>query len=233
MLELIASIWAFGPSYFKSKFHVVDALVIITGFALDLALHGDLEEAASLIVVLRLWRVFKIIEELSLGAQEQADQMDLEIEKLRGESVVLKNERDGLRGALEGVRKNLEDSRRELVEVKGEKAKEAKAREEKAKDTRQKGKEPEVWTEAPEGEIEEREVDDRETEEAVIDDDFEEGEGEEGEYEEEVPRVRKFVVDTERGEFGVEIDEDAVEYDSNEEFIEEEKKSDPERRGRY
>ncbi|OCT52271.1 hypothetical protein CLCR_09257 [Cladophialophora carrionii] len=42
-------------------------------FAIDLVLRtggGPLEEAGSLVVVLRLWRVFKIIEEFSSGAEE-------------------------------------------------------------------------------------------------------------------------------------------------------------------
>ncbi|QDS76257.1 hypothetical protein FKW77_001465 [Venturia effusa] len=109
MLELVLSIWAFGPTYFRSRFHIIDALVVITGFALDLSLHGGtIEEAASLIVVLRLWRVFKIIEELSLGAQEQVDALEDEIELLRDENLRLKSA--GLAGRKEGEswRKELE-----------------------------------------------------------------------------------------------------------------------------
>lgn len=99
MLELLLSIWAFGPTYFRSKFHIIDALVVIAGFALDLSLHGGvLEEAASLIVILRLWRVFKIIEELSLGAQEQVEEMEVEIEKLRSENLDLRRAGYPVRG---------------------------------------------------------------------------------------------------------------------------------------
>ena len=56
--------------YFRSWFHCLDATVIIAGFVVDVSLKGVQEEAGSLIVALRLWRVFKIIEELSAGAQE-------------------------------------------------------------------------------------------------------------------------------------------------------------------
>jgi cell division protein FtsB len=56
--------------------------VIVAAFVLDVALHGVSEEAASLIVVLRLWRVFKIIEELSVGAQEQMEELKEKIEDL-------------------------------------------------------------------------------------------------------------------------------------------------------
>lgn len=83
MAELIACVWAFGleyasqpyhgqagntdrcGSYFKSKFHCFDATVILAGFVIDVCLKGVLEEAGSIVVILRLWRVFKIVEEFS------------------------------------------------------------------------------------------------------------------------------------------------------------------------
>ncbi|CAG7563104.1 unnamed protein product [Fusarium equiseti] len=76
MLELIASVWAFGWKYFNSWFHCFDAFIVIAGFITDVALRGIIEEVASLIVVMRLWRVIKIIEEISLGAQEQNEKLN-------------------------------------------------------------------------------------------------------------------------------------------------------------
>jgi hypothetical protein len=64
--------------------------VVVSGFVLDLVLKGDVEEAASLIVALRLWRVFKIIEELAAGAQEQMSEMSTRIEQLELEIKELK-----------------------------------------------------------------------------------------------------------------------------------------------
>lgn len=46
--------------YFKSKFHCFDAIVIVAGFIVDVCLKGILEEVGSIVVVLRLWRVFKV-----------------------------------------------------------------------------------------------------------------------------------------------------------------------------
>jgi voltage-gated hydrogen channel 1 len=92
MLELIASVWAFGLSYFKSKFHIFDALVIVASFVIDVLLQGSLEEAASMIVVLRLWRVVKIVEELSVGAEEQVEHMDARIRELEKENSELREE---------------------------------------------------------------------------------------------------------------------------------------------
>jgi voltage-gated hydrogen channel 1 len=76
--------------YFASYFHSFDAIVIVAGFIVDVLLHGILEEVASLVIVLRLWRFFKIIEEFSVGAQEQMDGLELRIESLESENKDLK-----------------------------------------------------------------------------------------------------------------------------------------------
>ena len=47
-------------SYFHSWFHCLDATVITAAFAIDVLLRGVVEEVGSLVVVLRLWRVFKV-----------------------------------------------------------------------------------------------------------------------------------------------------------------------------
>ncbi len=59
---------------------------------MDVLLHGILEEVASLVIVLRLWRFFKIIEEFSVGAEEQMDQLELKMEKLKEENAELKRQ---------------------------------------------------------------------------------------------------------------------------------------------
>ena len=79
-------------SYFKSKFHCFDAAVIIAGFIVDVCLKGVLEEVGSIVVVLRLWRVFKIIEEFSAGAEEEMDAMTEKLERLERENEELKKE---------------------------------------------------------------------------------------------------------------------------------------------
>lgn len=53
------------PRFLSTSFHILDTLVIIASFTIDVLLHGTIEEIASLVVILRLWRVFKIIEEFS------------------------------------------------------------------------------------------------------------------------------------------------------------------------
>ncbi|RDW61047.1 hypothetical protein BP6252_12430 [Coleophoma cylindrospora] len=92
LAELIVNIWAFGWRYFTSYFHCFDATVILAGFVVDVLLHGVLEEIASLVILLRLWRVFKIVEEFSVGAEEQMDGLTLRIEKLEAENEKLRKE---------------------------------------------------------------------------------------------------------------------------------------------
>lgn len=81
-----------SSSYFRSKFHCFDAFVILLAFIIDVLLHGVLEEIASLVVVLRLWRVFKIVEELSGAAEEQMDGLRERIADLEEENEKLKSE---------------------------------------------------------------------------------------------------------------------------------------------
>lgn len=50
-------------SYLHSWFHVFDALVIVASFLIDILTRGVVEEVASLVIILRLWRFVKIVEE--------------------------------------------------------------------------------------------------------------------------------------------------------------------------
>ena len=66
-----------------------------------MALRGGLEEAGSLIIVLRLWRVFKIIEEFSAGADDQMEELHEYIVKLQQEKQEIIRENQKLKGRLE------------------------------------------------------------------------------------------------------------------------------------
>ena len=55
-----------------------------------------------MIVVMRLWRVIKIIEEISLGAQEQNEKLNEMLEDCKRENEMLKREISQLRGAQSG-----------------------------------------------------------------------------------------------------------------------------------
>ncbi|RFU29682.1 hypothetical protein B7463_g6674, partial [Scytalidium lignicola] len=101
LLELVISIWAFGWSYFQSWFHCFDATVIVASFLIDVVLKGVVEEVASLVVILRLWRFLKIVEEFSVGAEEQMDALEMRIEQLEVENNDLKRELKKQKGTLD------------------------------------------------------------------------------------------------------------------------------------
>lgn len=64
---------------------------------MDVLLRGVIEEVASLVVILRLWRVVKIIEELSVGAQEQMEDLIEKVTDLQRENEELKAELEALK----------------------------------------------------------------------------------------------------------------------------------------
>lgn len=78
--------------YLHSWFHIFDALIIIISFLVDVLARGVVEEVASLVVILRLWRFVKIIEEMGVGASEQMEDLEMRIEQLEKENSGLKTE---------------------------------------------------------------------------------------------------------------------------------------------
>jgi voltage-gated hydrogen channel 1 len=71
-VEIPLTLWAFGwrfydplhgkqYGYHHTPFHLLDALVILGSFVSDVFLRGRERELASLIVLLRLWRLLKLV----------------------------------------------------------------------------------------------------------------------------------------------------------------------------
>ncbi|KAI1490097.1 hypothetical protein F5X96DRAFT_573674 [Biscogniauxia mediterranea] len=89
VLELAGEVFAAGLGFFTSWFHCFDAFVIVVSFAVDLLEHGVVEEIASLIVVFRLWRFVKIIQEFSVEASEQTEELHKRIEDLEAQKAAL------------------------------------------------------------------------------------------------------------------------------------------------
>ncbi|RWA07622.1 hypothetical protein EKO27_g7480 [Xylaria grammica] len=83
MVELALSVFADGIKFFLSWFHCLDAFVIVGSFAIDLLEHGIAEEIASLVIVLRLWRFVKIIQEFSVEQSELTEELRKQIEELK------------------------------------------------------------------------------------------------------------------------------------------------------
>ena len=68
LIEIPISLWAlglqhmnpFGPSLHASL-HIFDAIIIVTTFTLEVILRGKEQELAGLLIVLRLWRLVKLV----------------------------------------------------------------------------------------------------------------------------------------------------------------------------
>jgi hypothetical protein len=80
-------------SYLSSWFHCFDAFVIVGSFAIDLLEHGVAEEIASLIVILRLWRFVKIVNEFTVEASAQMEEIRMRVEDLEKENAELRSQR--------------------------------------------------------------------------------------------------------------------------------------------
>ncbi|KAG0283068.1 hypothetical protein BGZ96_012554 [Linnemannia gamsii] len=75
MLEILLKIFAFGPRYFWIGtphwiLHLVDAIIIITSFMLEIFLKGAEQELSSLLIVFRLWRVVKLTGSVAIEVSE-------------------------------------------------------------------------------------------------------------------------------------------------------------------
>ncbi|KAI0095525.1 hypothetical protein F4814DRAFT_436365 [Daldinia grandis] len=89
LAELVLSVVSGGWRYFSSKLHCFDAFVIVVGFAVDLLEHNTAQEMASLVVVLRLWRVVEIVDEFSVEAAEQAEELRARVRQLETRNAAL------------------------------------------------------------------------------------------------------------------------------------------------
>lgn len=76
-------------SYFASWIHRFDAGVVIASFVVDVVLRGVLEDIASLVVALRLWRFVRILDEFSFGADEQMSELRHQIQDLETQNALL------------------------------------------------------------------------------------------------------------------------------------------------
>lgn len=92
-----------GPRYFSSWFHCIDAVVILASFVSDLLKQGLVRDITSLVILLRLFRFVKIVEELSVGASETMEELEKRIEQLEQENGELKSELRGHGGGNEQV----------------------------------------------------------------------------------------------------------------------------------
>lgn len=68
LVEIPITLWAMGISFYNpfgsiphAGLHLFDALIILTTFVLEVVLRGRERELAGLLIILRLWRLVKLV----------------------------------------------------------------------------------------------------------------------------------------------------------------------------
>jgi hypothetical protein len=68
LVEIPLALWAFGSRYYNpfgevphAILHIFDAAIIVTTFVLEVILKGKERELASLLIILRFWRLVKLV----------------------------------------------------------------------------------------------------------------------------------------------------------------------------
>ncbi|KAJ3548552.1 hypothetical protein NM688_g5280 [Phlebia brevispora] len=77
LAEIPITLWAMGPSFYNplgsvlhASLHLFDAFVIIATFVLEVVLKGRERELAGLLIILRLWRLVKLVGGIAVSAGE-------------------------------------------------------------------------------------------------------------------------------------------------------------------
>ena len=112
LIEIVVKLYAFGLDFFHHKLEVFDAIVVIVSFALDIAYSGNMDawDAIGLLVLLRLWRVVRIVNGIVLSVKIE---MDEKMHHLKEEIVELKTQ-------LEHYKNRCKEQEVKLTEMEGE-----------------------------------------------------------------------------------------------------------------
>lgn len=76
-------------SFFDQWFHCFDAFVIVGSFLIDVLSHGVFEDLGSLVIILRLWRLVKVVDEMTSGAEERMEEMTTKLDDLEKQNSAL------------------------------------------------------------------------------------------------------------------------------------------------
>ncbi|KAH9484237.1 Voltage-gated hydrogen channel 1 [Psilocybe cubensis] len=92
LIEIPLNLWAFGPQHINpfgpvphAGLHAFDSIIILTTFVLEVILRGKERELAGLLVILRLWRLVKLVGGVAVGAGELEEETAKELEEMKAE----------------------------------------------------------------------------------------------------------------------------------------------------
>ncbi|KAG2116757.1 uncharacterized protein F5147DRAFT_674285 [Suillus discolor] len=105
LIEIPVALWTFGVRFYSpfsdvphSTLHLFDAAIIITTFILEFVLKGRQRELAGLLIILRLWRLVKLVGGIAVGAAELGEETAEELEEtkrqLEGTTIALAKARE-------------------------------------------------------------------------------------------------------------------------------------------
>ncbi|XP_043833390.1 voltage-gated hydrogen channel 1-like [Dromiciops gliroides] len=81
MIEIVLKLYVFHKAFFYHKFEILDVLTVIVSFALAITIlfkEHDFE-ALGLLILLRLWRVARIMNSLILSVKKRSDRQLLKL----------------------------------------------------------------------------------------------------------------------------------------------------------
>ncbi|KAJ2912301.1 hypothetical protein MD484_g8106, partial [Candolleomyces efflorescens] len=92
LIEIPLTLWSLGFQFLNpwgpvphAWLHLFDAVVIVTTFSLEVALRGQGSELAGLLIILRLWRIVKLVAGITVGAGELDEEQAEELHKTKQE----------------------------------------------------------------------------------------------------------------------------------------------------
>ncbi|KAL7421787.1 hypothetical protein Q5752_003558 [Cryptotrichosporon argae] len=110
LLEIPASLWAFGSRWFglsrrrppvtHAFLHLFDAVVVVGTAVFEIFLRGKERELAGLLVLLRLWRLIKLVGGVAVGVGSWDESAVRSLADARARIRELEKENAGLRARL-------------------------------------------------------------------------------------------------------------------------------------
>ncbi|KIK49332.1 hypothetical protein CY34DRAFT_7627 [Suillus luteus UH-Slu-Lm8-n1] len=105
LIEIPVTLWAFGVRFYTpfsgvphAALHLFDTAIIVTTFVLEFVLKGRQRELAGLLIILRLWRLVKLVGGIAVGTAELGEETAQELEdtkrQLEGTTTALAKARE-------------------------------------------------------------------------------------------------------------------------------------------
>jgi len=92
LIEIPLNLWAFGFQFMNpfgrvphAGLHAFDSIIILTTFTLEVVLRGKEKELAGLLIILRLWRLVKLVGGVAVGAGELQEETARALEEVNCE----------------------------------------------------------------------------------------------------------------------------------------------------